>query len=156
MSGLPIKILSMTAQHLPSVTEIESQTQLSPWSRKEFERSLSGVRKSWVALRDNIVVGYAVFSVIASEAELLTISVHPEYQGQGIASDFLASLMLPPFLEPSVERVFLEVRASNLVAQSLYEKLGFHQIGVRENYYPAKSHREDAFIFARENAVELA
>ena len=46
--------------------------------------------------------------------------------------------------------MFLEVRASNQVAQSLYEQMGFNEVGVRHNYYPAFRGREDAIVLAKE------
>jgi ribosomal-protein-alanine N-acetyltransferase len=42
--------------------------------------------------------------------------------------------------------MFLEVRPSNHVAAALYETLGFREIGVRRNYYPAHSGHEDARV----------
>ena len=48
------------------------------------------------------------------------------------------------------ERLFLEVRPSNPVAQVLYESLGFNEIGRRPRYYPAKNGREDAIVMAME------
>ncbi|MEN8803398.1 MAG: GNAT family N-acetyltransferase, partial [Thiogranum sp.] len=44
--------------------------------------------------------------------------------------------------------VMLEVRPSNVSAVSLYEKMGFNEIGVRRNYYPADEGREDALLLA--------
>ena len=44
--------------------------------------------------------------------------------------------------------VFLEVRPSNLVALALYRSLGFHEIGVRKDYYPAPLGHEDAQVMA--------
>ena len=41
----------------------------------------------------------------------------------------------------------LEVRASNASARSLYEKLGFEQIGCRKNYY--RNPKEDALILKK-------
>jgi ribosomal-protein-alanine N-acetyltransferase len=32
----------------------------------------------------------------------------------------------------------------------LYEKFGFNEVGVRNNYYPAKNGREDAIVLAKE------
>jgi len=47
------------------------------------------------------------------------------------------------------EMLFLEVRLSNISAQNLYLKLGFNEIGMRENYYRLSGgRREDALIFA--------
>ena len=45
-------------------------------------------------------------------------------------------------------RVFLEVRPSNPVAQSLYRSMAFEEIGRRPKYYPAKDGREDAIVMA--------
>ncbi|WP_341872876.1 GNAT family N-acetyltransferase [Leucobacter insecticola] len=43
-----------------------------------------------------------------------------------------------------VREVFLEVRADNPVAQSLYASLGFTEIGVRPRYYQPDN--VDAFV----------
>ena len=48
------------------------------------------------------------------------------------------------------ERIFLEVRPSNLAAQHIYETIGFNEIGRRPNYYPARNGREDAIVMAME------
>ena len=53
------------------------------------------------------------------------------------------------------ERIFLEVRPSNHVAYRLYEQLGFNEIGVRKDYYPAFSGREDALVLAKELLPEI-
>jgi ribosomal-protein-alanine N-acetyltransferase len=48
------------------------------------------------------------------------------------------------------ERVFLEVRPSNPVAQNLYRSIGFTEIGRRPRYYPAREGREDAIVMELE------
>jgi ribosomal-protein-alanine N-acetyltransferase len=42
--------------------------------------------------------------------------------------------------------VYLEVRPSNLAARHLYRTMGFQQIAIRPEYYPAVSGREDALF----------
>jgi ribosomal-protein-alanine N-acetyltransferase len=42
------------------------------------------------------------------------------------------------------------VRPSNGAARRLYDKLGFNEIGVRRDYYPAERGREDALILAKQ------
>jgi ribosomal-protein-alanine N-acetyltransferase len=42
--------------------------------------------------------------------------------------------------------MFLEVRPSNAKAQSLYTRLGFGQVGIRRDYYPARGGRENALV----------
>jgi ribosomal-protein-alanine N-acetyltransferase len=48
----------------------------------------------------------------------------------------------------NARRMYLEVRPSNLIAYKLYESLGFNEVGVRPNYYPAFVGREDALVLA--------
>ena len=45
----------------------------------------------------------------------------------------------------------LEVRVSNEPAKALYESLGFHQVGLRKNYY--RNPKEDALILRKEWGV---
>jgi len=49
-----------------------------------------------------------------------------------------------------VRMALLEVRVSNVAAYRLYQKLGFDEIGLRKDYYPARVGREDAILLARE------
>jgi ribosomal-protein-alanine N-acetyltransferase len=43
---------------------------------------------------------------------------------------------------------FLEVRASNVVAQEMYRKFGYEESGVRPRYY--RDNDEDAFLMTLE------
>lgn len=43
---------------------------------------------------------------------------------------------------------FLEVRLSNARAYNLYQSMGFVEVGIRKEYYPAMDGREDAMILA--------
>jgi ribosomal-protein-alanine N-acetyltransferase len=40
------------------------------------------------------------------------------------------------------------VRPSNTRAVALYHSIGFNEVGVRKDYYPAGGSREDAIIMA--------
>ncbi|HEY0268434.1 MAG TPA: GNAT family N-acetyltransferase, partial [Methyloradius sp.] len=42
--------------------------------------------------------------------------------------------------------MFLEVRPSNQSAIGLYESIGFNEMAIRRNYYPAQNGREDAVL----------
>jgi ribosomal-protein-alanine N-acetyltransferase len=50
--------------------------------------------------------------------------------------------------DEGARKMFLEVRAGNGRALSLYQSVGFRQIGVRKNYYPGALGREDAVCMA--------
>jgi ribosomal-protein-alanine N-acetyltransferase len=83
--------------------------------------------------------------IALDEAHLLNIAVASEWQGQGVGRDFLGH-MIGVAKAASCQIVYLEVRPSNLAARHLYRKLGFQQIAIRPEYYPALAGREDALF----------
>jgi len=91
------------------------------------------------------IVGFAGLWMMADEAHVTNLAVRQEYRGKGIGELLLlATIDLANELKASF--MTLEVRASNLVAQSLYSKYGFAQMGVRRGYY--LDNREDAVIMS--------
>jgi ribosomal-protein-alanine N-acetyltransferase len=59
--------------------------------------------------------------------------------------------------QQNMPRIILEVRPTNESAFVLYQKLGYEQIGVRKNYYPANpgsGDREDALVMAKSIKLE--
>jgi ribosomal-protein-alanine N-acetyltransferase len=80
------------------------------------------------------VLAWGGFWLMVDEAHISTIASHPELRGCGLGQLMLAALM-EAGKERGAVRVTLEVRAFNLAAQGLYEKLGFKQVGVRRGYY---------------------
>ncbi|WP_353407973.1 ribosomal protein S18-alanine N-acetyltransferase [Pseudoteredinibacter isoporae] len=133
---------------MASLIQIEQKAHSHPWPVNQFAQRLSCERHLLAALElDGHLVAYYVASQIADQAELLNISVAPEQQGRGMGARLLQHLI--DRLDPKIREIFLEVRASNTAAIALYEKLGFHQLGSRPNYYPChKNGREDALLYA--------
>ena len=68
--------------------------------------------------------------VTTGEWELLNIAVLPAFRRRGVASELLMEL-----LQLQAGSVFLEVRESNQGARAFYALHGFHQVGLRRNYY---------------------
>jgi len=64
----------------------------------------------------------------AADARILSIAVHPDARGQGVAQALLAEA-LSYFQSSQVKRVRLEVRPDNLAAVWVYEKCGFYHEG---------------------------
>lgn len=133
------------------VAAIERQVEYHPWSERQFQESLAAGQRCTVMVDGDQVIGFCILQPVLDEANLLLMAIDPKYQSQG------CGLAL---LEESLERlgeacvmVFLEVRSSNTPAISLYQKVGFHQMGIRKNYYPA-----DRAVFAsgKEDAVLMA
>lgn len=84
-------------------------------------------------------VAFAIFQLVAGEAEIIYIAVCEEFRRQGIGGN-----MLEYFIENfKPESIFLEVRDSNINAQKMYEKYNFKNIGMRKGYYEGG---EDALL----------
>jgi ribosomal-protein-alanine N-acetyltransferase len=94
------------------------------------------------------LLAYGLISVAANEAHILNICVSPNAQGKGLGKRMLYRLIRSAE-ERGAESIFLEVRASNVIAQNLYEQEGFNRLGVRPAYYPSSDGREDALVFAK-------
>jgi ribosomal-protein-alanine acetyltransferase len=82
------------------------------------------------------VVGYAGLSSLPGNpvADVQTIAVAEGRRGQGIGRALFAEL-LDEARRRGVHEVFLEVRADNPVAQSMYTGFGFEHIATRPRYY---------------------
>ena len=95
------------------------------------------------------IIGYGILSIAAGECHFLNICIAPEHQQRGYGARLVAQL-LQVARQARARTARLEVRASNIAAFRLYDKMGFNEIGIRKGYYPARNGREDALIFARE------
>ncbi len=89
------------------------------------------------------IIGFAGLWLMVDEAHITTIAMHPDFRQRGLGEFLLVSLIDTAY-EIGARWVTLEVRVSNMVAQSLYRKYGFHQAGVRHRYY--SDNQEDALI----------
>ena len=141
-----LRVSRMTHFDLPAVLAIEKQNYLFPWSRDVFEDCLKAHYDCWVCKESGRILGYCLMTVGAGEAHILNISVDPNQQRKGIGRKMLTHLFVQAKAE--AETIFLEVRPSNIAAMALYEDMGFNQIGIRKNYYPASQGREDAVMLA--------
>jgi ribosomal-protein-alanine N-acetyltransferase len=93
------------------------------------------------------VLAYLLHSQILDELTVINILVAPSQRRRGIAKGLMTA-MLEYATELGIARCLLEVRASNLAAQGLYQSLGFISDGRRKNYYPKGSGREDALLMS--------
>jgi [ribosomal protein S18]-alanine N-acetyltransferase len=89
------------------------------------------------------IVGYAGIWVMTDEAHVTTIATHPDVRGRGVGELLLVAL-IHRGIEVGARWTTLEVRASNTVAQSLYRKYTFKEMGVRRRYY--SDNGEDALV----------
>ena len=143
-----LRLRAMEVEDLEQVMMIEELSYTHPWAQGIFRDCLRVGYCSWVMEIDEEVIGYGVMSIAADEAHVLNICIQPDFHGRGLGRKILHRL-LTLAKDHNVDTVFLEVRASNRVAQMLYESEGFNEIGQRRGYYPADGGREDALVFAK-------
>lgn len=151
MSALPNSLPAyrrMTAADLDAVAVIEREIYPYPWTRGNFADSIAAGYQCWLAECAGSVAGYSVVILAAGEAHLLNFSVAAAWQRGGLGWAMLHYLMRLA-REHGAGVMFLEVRPSNEGAIRLYEKAGFHQVGLRRGYYPAGKEREDAIVMER-------
>ncbi len=118
---------------------------------EEHDTGLLKRLQSWTQTTRTVgfpVVGYCGFWIAADEAHLSTIAVDPRYRRQGVGQLLLIAA-IERAIELGASLVSLEVRVSNLEAQSLYRKYGFKVVGRRPRYY--SDNREDALIMTAEH-----
>ena len=143
-----ISYIFMKPEHVSQIAELEKQCFSLPWSERSVCAELDNPISLWiVAVLGDKVVGYVGSQSVLDEADMMNIAVHPDFRRQGIA-ERLVKALCDKLRERQVRCLTLEVRASNEPAKSLYEKLGFLQVGRRPNYY--KEPKEDALILRKE------
>lgn len=141
-------IRPLVAADLPSWLAIERACFPDPLSERQLDAQLKQSRNRCFGFFEmNQLVGFAVFSTVLDEAELLQIAIAPEEQGRGLAA-MLLSGAIETLQQAGAIRFMLEVRASNGAAIRLYEKLAFSEDGRRKGYYPALGGREDAVLMS--------
>lgn len=140
-------IREMVAADLDLIVRLEKEIFSAPFNRKTFENILDHENYySWVVVKDGMTVGYAVCSLVVDDAELINIAVDKRWRSIGIGAHIMD--YITEFLRPrGCRRMFLEVRPSNEVAKSFYEKFGFYRIGLRRGYYADNG--EDAIVMVR-------
>lgn len=137
----------MLPSDIEQVLQVEQRSYAFPWTHGNFIDCLSAGHQCWVALSDDRIIGHGIVTVAVGEAHLLNVCVLRELQGQGFGRRFLEHLLSVCF-SAGARRMFLEVRPTNYSAVALYQSLGFIEIGVRKDYYPAPLGHEDALVFA--------
>lgn len=145
----------MRGPDLPAVMRIERASYDFPWTEAIFRDCLRAGYDCRVSESNAGLLGYGIMSVGAGECHLLNICIHPDYRLRRFAT-----MLIEALLEAARRRrawtALLEVRVSNEAAYHLYRHLGFSEVGLRKDYYPARVGREDALVLARDVRLPLA
>lgn len=144
VDNLPhFRVMSVT--DLDTVMAVENIVYTHPWTRGNFSDSIAAGSHCWVMEIGSELAGYAVTMSGAGETHLLNLSVAINWQRRGLGRELLMFVISRARALKS-ERIFLEVRVSNIAAHKLYLSMGFCVIGLRRDYYPVHVGREDARV----------
>ena len=134
---------TLKPEYAPQVAEIEKQCFSLPWSEEAFCGEIDNPLATYiVAVEDKTVLGFAGVHIIAGEGYITNIAVRESARRCDIGKMMLEKLI--DICREKCTFITLEVRKSNIPAISLYEKLGFENLGIRKNFYEKPI--EDAVI----------
>jgi ribosomal-protein-alanine N-acetyltransferase len=177
---LSYDIRPMCREDVAQVTEIDQEAFPTMWPPANYERELKMPLAHYIVAREvspttgvqpltnckhdlstgellpadkQYLVGFAGLWMMADEAHITNIAVRQSHRCRGIGELLLIS-MTNLALELDARMLTLEVRASNMAAQSLYYKYGFSLVKVRQGYYT--NDKEDALVMAIEDITSAA
>ncbi len=137
----------MADADLIPVCKIEKSEFKFPWNKNIFKSCLGDGYYTRVMVDHETIVAYGVISYVAGEAQILNLCVRSKMQRQGFGRCMIMHL-LQYARHVKVKTAFLEVRRSNKRAVEFYSCIGFSEVGLRKDYYPADNNREDAIVMA--------
>ena len=137
---LPV-ITALELTDLDVIMPLERQAFADPWTRRMYASDLTdNALATYQVIRPAggselpPILAWGGFWLLVDEAHIATVAAHPDYRGCGLGEWLIVALM-DKALERGARVATLEVRASNLIAQRLYAKLGFDVVGTRRKYY---------------------
>jgi ribosomal-protein-alanine N-acetyltransferase len=135
----------MLPSDVPAIGAIERAAYAFPWSEGIFRDCLRVGYLCRVADVEGEIVSYGIVAMGAGEAHILNLCVSDKYRSRGVGRQMLL-LLLERARQAGTTEAFLEVRPTNPLAISLYQSVGFVQVGLRKGYYQSAEGREDALV----------
>ncbi len=137
---MDVKIETATKRMLDRLYEIEQQS----FHQEAFSKRMIGYlledynSLSLVARVNDEVVAFAIGRLESEDdsrfGHIFTLETLPAFQRRGIAKKLLTRLETF-FIKKGAGESRLEVREDNFAAITLYQKLGYQQVGRLEGYY---------------------
>ena len=119
---------------LMSRREIEQGLRWS-WTMQRVSRAIASRQTNVIVAQTvGVIAGFALMEYRAEDAHLLLLAVRPEQRRQGIATAMLKWLE-ETLLVAGIDKIQVEVRATNPVAQAFYAKLGYEPVQATRGYY---------------------
>lgn len=158
---------SASGQTISAIAMLEKRCFSDPWSENVIASALGSgnyIFSYIYAAEDDLetreklraegnvpgMIGYACGLISFDQCEVQRVCVLKEFRKRGFGERLMTEL-LTAFNAVGASSVFLEVRAGNVPARMLYEKLGFREIGTRKAYYAD----DDAAVYELETGNGL-
>ena len=140
-----VRIVDTRPEHLDDILQMEQQCFSVPWTHEQLMAQLSDFMHIFLAAEDEDgrAVGYAGLMYVLDEGYISNVAVSPDRRREGIA-DMLLTELYERAKAKKLSFLTLEVRESNIPAQSLYKKHGYTEVGRRKAYYSRP--KEDAVL----------
>jgi [ribosomal protein S18]-alanine N-acetyltransferase len=129
------------ADDLDAIMSLETSTFVSDaWSTESMSSELASEHTYYLCAYDPAdpatLAGYGGLLAPrdSGDGDIQTLAVAPAARRRGLGRTMVVALLAEAAAR-GANQVFLEVRADNPPARSLYDSLGFEQIAVREKYY---------------------
>jgi ribosomal-protein-alanine N-acetyltransferase len=135
---------------LDGVLAVEAESFSNPWTRDMYAWELQNRAVCHIYVvrtAQDPVAGFCAFWFVFDEIHINNVAVLPRWRGRGLGTALMQHV-LAEARRLGARRATLEVRASNVEAIRLYERLGFHVEATRRNYY--SNPVEDALILWRD------
>ena len=114
--------------------ELDSNT-ISLWSKKQWIDELKKEDiKVYGLLLSNLVIGICVFHVVLDEAQINFFAINQKYRKKGFGSHLMIYL-IEQCQKLNINKLFLEVSHTNVIADRFYSRFEFSTVGVRKKYY---------------------
>jgi ribosomal-protein-alanine N-acetyltransferase len=135
----------VTLHDLPAILSIERASFSNPWSMTCFRSELQDNEAAhyFCLVHNGEIIGYVGYWAIFDEAHITNVAIIQPWRGKGLGEYLMGAIMLY-CLKTGISRMTLEVRVSNVIAQRMYNKLGFAAVGIRPKYY--SDNLEDAVV----------
>lgn len=135
-----IKFENMTISDLDNIKNILYTDFDDFWSYNIFKSELENENSKYIVAKLNSeIIGFAGIWQVMDEAHITNIVTKKNFRNLGIGSLLLEKLINICKNQENINSVTLEVNEDNIIAQKLYEKFNFKNLGKRKNYYNGKA-----------------
>lgn len=138
--------LVIKGDDLSQLARLHAQSFVVPWTAE----ALTGLLETPGTFACALDGGFIVARAAADECEILTLAVRPDHRRKKLGTSLVRAAAEHAYRLGS-NQLFLEVGASNVPARTMYERLGFTEVGRRTAYYAVAPGKFDDALILRSN-----